>query len=400
MQNEKLSETAQSASREMERELLKQGSIFAEVSAKLAAAEQEMNAISRSAEGMRKDRAAMEKFAADTLKRIGAEIAAVRGSMAAKNGELIASRNQRLALSRNLQREIGRLDSMIAVQGGAAAGLEATRDKLRRDSAAAESSIAEAALRSSLAIRRQDSLAALLQGQIAECAMKVEKALRDSITASAPVSSSAQHTVTALDTLIASKERELADLRGQREKARQDAAKDQRKQSADRTVMHQNIMNQRQAAQRRQAEMASMTAQRGKLQQDSAAALSRIQSEIKASGAEILRHTSLVAAKKAELAELTAKRADLAAKLSIMGMEPQQAAASAPASQAAASSAAAQKTVEEIYTLIGSDKIDEAVGRFNAQRSFLSASVNPEAFQVLNYAIDQAMASRKTAAKK
>ena len=293
---------------------------------------------------------------------------------------------------------------MITAEGQAVAGLEGARDKIRRDSSAVESTKSDAALRGSLALRRQDSLSAQIQSQLTALSSAMEKARQDSLAASAPLSTAPQQAIAALDSLIVFKEREIADLRAQREKARKDGAKEKQKLSSDRLAAHQNIMNQRTAIQRKQTELSAVQSQRGKLQQDSAATLARIQSAAQTSGSEISRHNALITTRKMALAALQVKRSETAAKVKAMGVEPQPPAAAPLAASGAPASAgnaeAAQKLVEEIYTLIGSDKIDEAIGRFSAQRSFLSASVNSEAFQILSYAIDQAVASRKVATTK
>jgi cell fate (sporulation/competence/biofilm development) regulator YmcA (YheA/YmcA/DUF963 family) len=62
---------------------------------------------------------------------------------------------------------------------------------------------------------------------------------------------------------------------------------------------------------------------------------------------------------------------------------------------------AAQKQVEEIYMLIGGNKIEEAVNRFKDQKVNLTKYVNPEAFKVLKSTIDQlAETIKKPAPKK
>ena len=60
----------------------------------------------------------------------------------------------------------------------------------------------------------------------------------------------------------------------------------------------------------------------------------------------------------------------------------------------------AQKIMEEIYKLLDSGPIDKAIGLFTAKRSFLLANANFEAFKVLQYAVDQAVMSRKSHARK
>ncbi|MGB7568861.1 MAG: hypothetical protein WBM07_13455, partial [Chitinivibrionales bacterium] len=76
--------------------------------------------------------------------------------------------------------------------------------------------------------------------------------------------------------------------------------------------------------------------------------------------------------------------------------------AAPPAGAAAMGPAdAAQKQVEEIYMLIGGNKIEDAVNRFKEQKANLVKYVNPEAFKVLKSTIDQLSESiKKTNPKK
>ena len=77
-----------------------------------------------------------------------------------------------------------------------------------------------------------------------------------------------------------------------------------------------------------------------------------------------------------------------------MAVPPSGAAAMGPAD-------AAQKQMEEIYMLIGGNKIEDAVNRFKEQKATLIKYVNPEAFKVLKSTIDQLSESvKKTNAKK
>jgi hypothetical protein len=402
MQNEKISQDFQSASRDLDQELQKQGAAAASIATRIPVAEQELIVLKGQGEAVRKDRAALEKACLDTLRDRGRNLNAVRTSLLSKKNEIAALRNQRGAMLQNLKGEIERLDDMVAAEGRSIAGLEAYREKIRRDSMTAESSKFDAALRSAVALKRHDSLIAGLRNQLTECSAAVEKARQDSIAMSAPMPIAALLTAQSLDSLIVIKEREIADLKLQREKANREVAVEKQKQSASLSGARQNIMNQRMIAQRKQADIASLQSQRVRLQQDSATALARIQSTVYSSGGEIARQNSIIAGKKEGLAAMRTQRGELAEKLKAMGAEPPVVApvASSAAGGSQGNADTAQKLVEEIYMLIGSEKIDEAVARFNSGRSLLSDNINTEAFQVLKYAVEQAVETRKKSAEK
>jgi hypothetical protein len=123
-----------------------------------------------------------------------------------------------------------------------------------------------------------------------------------------------------------------------------------------------------------------------------------------------MRQSAVIAGKKEGLSALQAQRSEKALRLKALGdaappppivvpLASSGIAAGAGGS-AAGNTEAAQKLVEEIYVLIGSDKIDEAVGRFNSGQSFLLANVNAEAFQILKYAVDQAIEAKKKPVEK
>jgi hypothetical protein len=106
---------------------------------------------------------------------------------------------------------------------------------------------------------------------------------------------------------------------------------------------------------------------------------------------------------------LQTQRDETAAKANALGAAvpaPPVSASSAPASAPvtatpAGPADAAQKQMEEIYMLIGGNKIEDAVNRFKEQKANLAKYVNPEAFKVLKSTIEQLTESiKKTNSKK
>ena len=103
-----------------------------------------------------------------------------------------------------------------------------------------------------------------------EAALSVEKARQDSAVKSAPQTGETQKALTAADSLVALKERELADARRQREKARLNLANEQRREFAVIVSAHQEVVNRRAYVEQKRTEAVMLENQRKKLQQDSA----------------------------------------------------------------------------------------------------------------------------------
>jgi hypothetical protein len=126
----------------------------------------------------------------------------------------------------------------------------------------------------------------------------------------------------------------------------------------------------------------------------------RCQAAAQLAGAEIAQHNALFEKKKTELSSLQTQRDDAAAKAgAINAAVPQPSAATASAASGLFAGVgpadAAQKQVEEIYGLIGSNKIEDAVNRFKEQKANLTKYVSAETFKVLNSTIDQLSESLK-----
>ena len=410
MQNEKLTQDQQAAGKELDLLLQKQSLLMQSISAQIASAEQDAVSVSQQVESARKERAAAEKTGSEKIRAIERDKTATAASLAAKKTEIAGLKSQREGLQRGLKRELAHIDSMISAAGKFIAGYEAAREKARQDSLAAEAAKSDAQLKSVAALHSNDSVAALRQQQTVEASANLEKARQDSAAKSAAISGGAAQNVKTFDSLVAMKERELADLRQQREKARQDLVAEQRRQFTALVAAHQEIVGRRTLVEQKRAESAMAQTQRRKLQQDSAAAVARHLQAARTAGGEIFRNAGLSAKRNDEMAALQAQRADVAAKLSAMGADAPPPAAmaisatpatAAPApSSAAASTDVGQKQLEEIYLLIGANKTDDAVARFNALRGLLAKTVNAEAFAVLKYTIEQIEEQKKNKGKK
>jgi hypothetical protein len=159
----------------------------------------------------------------------------------------------------------------------------------------------------------------------------------------------------------------------------------------------------------KKAEVAISQNERRRFQQDSVAATARGQAAAQLAAAEMAQDNTLIEKKKTELASLQTQRDEAAAKANALGAAvpaPPVSASSAPASAPvtatpAGPADAAQKQMEEIYMLIGGNKIEDAVNRFKEQKANLAKYVNPEAFKVLKSTIEQLTESiKKTNSKK
>ena len=417
MQNEKVSQESQNASKENEQGLQKYVAAIALLNGQITAKTQEIALLNQQLEAARKEKAGVEKAGTDKIRSVEQDKLSTISAMEAKKNEIAMLKRQKEESEKNAarqreeqeraaKRELERLDSMVNAATQRIAAFEARRDKARQDSINAENSKTEAMARSVLALKKHDSLSTARQQQLAELTDQLEKVKQDSVAKSLMPLGSASAALKSVDSLITIKEKEMADLRQQREKARQEGLEEQRKQAAVLLAAHQEINAHRTVVLQKKAEVAIAQNERRRLQQDSVMATSRGQAAAQLAAAEIAQDNALIEKKKTELASLQTQRDESTAKASALGAAvppPPSAPVAAPPAGAAAMGPAdaAQKQVEEIYMLIGGNKIEDAVNRFKEQKANLVKYVNPEAFKVLKSTIDQLSESiKKTNPKK
>ena len=440
MQSEKASQEAQNASKETELALQKQIAALAVLGGQITAKTQEIASLNQQLDVARKAKAAAEKAGTDKIRAVEQDKLSTISGLESKKAEIATLKQQKEEIEKNAvrqreeqeravkrlhdeqeleakrahdqqeraaKREFARYDSLVNAANQRIVTIEARREKARQDSINAESLKTEAIGRSVLALRKHDSLNTARQQQLAELTDQLEKAKQDSITKSSVQAGSVSNATKSVDSLIAIKEKEMADLRQQREKARQEGLEEQRKQAAVLLGAHQDINSHRTLLLQKKAEVAISQNERRRLQQDSVAATSRGQAAAQLAAAEIAQDNTLIEKKKTEIASLQTQRDDAAAKASALGAVPPPAIAPAPVTAPVTSTAAlgpadaAQKQMEEIYMLIGGNKIEDAINRFKEQKANLVKYVNPEAFKVLKSTIDQLTESvKKTNSKK
>lgn len=414
VQSEKASQESLGAGKETELAVQKQIAALAVINGQIAAKNQEIAALSQQLDSSRKSKAAAEKAGLDKAHAVEQDKVSTLSALEAKKADIAALKEDKEELERAAvrqreeqereakrqhdeqeratKRELARFDSLVGAATQRIVVLEARRDKARQDSVAAETAKIDVITKSGLALHKHDSLTTTRTQQVAEITDQIEKARQDSVVKSSAPASPALLVVKSLDSLIAVKEKELADIRGQREKARLDAVEDMRKQAAVLASAHQAITAHRTQLLQKKAELSLAVSERRRLQQDSALAAARAVSSAQLGATEIAQENALLDKKKTDLATWQTQRDAAAAKLASLtgAASPAPATSAAPLLSAAAAPAdAAQKQVEEIYMLIGSNKIEDAVNRFNLQKANLLKYVNAEAFKVLKSTIDQ-----------
>ena len=407
MQNEKQNQDSQAALKESDMLLQKQAALIGSLVSQIALAEQDVSSIALQVDSSRKLRASQEKAGQDKLREIGRDIASAIAAVTVKKVEIFNLKSQRETMRRGLASELAHLDSMVSAAGKVIASYEGLREKARQDSAGAEASQTDAQLKSVTALRSNDSVNVVKQQQVTDAAAILEKARQDSVAKSAQQSTAFDRALNTADSIVAVKERELADARRQREQARLNQVAEQRRKFALVVATHQEVINRRAQLDQKRADAALVQTQRKKIQQDSAVSVARYQMALRAAAADMARLMSALQQKKSELSALQTQRSDCAAKLTAMGatapsvpVAPIPAASSPAVSASSASADAGQKQLEEIYLLIGSEKPDEAITRFNTQRAFLAKTVSAEAFSVINYTIEQLEQAKKNKGKK
>jgi len=143
-------------------------------------------------------------------------------------------------------------------------------------------------------------------------------------------------------------------------------------------------VNQQGAVKKRDID--GLLSDRKRLSEDSASAARRSQNAVSDAARVIRDKDDQLARVRDRLATLQSQRDGVAARISSADGSSAPAPVASPAQR---SPEAAQRTMEEIYELIGTDKVREAADRFQKQRDFLRANLAAEAFAALQETVKQ-----------
>jgi hypothetical protein len=218
--------------------------------------------------------------------------------------------------------------------------------------------------------------------------------------------------IRSIDVLISAKEKEIADLKARRDKTKQDSVAEHKRLNESLAAAHNEIVKRGAVVTKKKTEAALAASDRKKTPADTAAYKQKAKLELAAAVGEIERQNALIERKKNDLARLQKERDEINAPartssrsegIIVTDTKPApstptfspsnapSAAVSQPAAEVQAPTPVeiAQLRSEELYTMLGENKVNEAAKRFRQLQGFLKSNLDDEAFQTLKMTIEQ-----------
>jgi hypothetical protein len=198
-----------------------------------------------------------------------------------------------------------------------------------------------------------------------------------------------------IDAQILAKEREIVDLKTKKDKVKQDSIAESRRQAGLLAAAHAEIVKRNAAVEQKKMEVALAITEKKKAQADTGSIQRKSLESVTAATLEIQRQNDLIGIRQAELAKQQKERDAVIAKIRatsergggvIITDEPAPPASKSPTSTPAE---LAQKKAEEIYTLLGENKVADASKRFKSLQQFFKTNLDPESFTALKTTIEQ-----------
>ncbi|MCU0608661.1 MAG: hypothetical protein MUF22_02690 [Chitinispirillaceae bacterium] len=248
--------------------------------------------------------------------------------------------------------------------------------------------------------RESERTAQTLEQEIATLSTTREKLRSDSIAAESGIRQAVQKAQSGLmeqDNTLSGRNRELSGLIDENNRARSDSARI----AAQLAAVRDDIVRRDIAIRKLQGTIAQETADRKRRQQAPEAEQARYRQALVSATLELQRQNGIIEKKKTDLARLRSAsaygRIEVDEKYSVTQPAPavQKPAYQAPAAQEnapkpqqPAAGAIAQKRMEEIYKMIGDNRVDDAADQFRKMRGFLKINLLPEAFDALKTTIE------------
>jgi hypothetical protein len=400
MKSEKLQRDSVSIFRQQELQLRNRTPSPASLMTTIAALDRDLAVLQAQNDSLKRISLGGQGHGSDEARKIAQQLAVVNRSLENASNSLTSLNGVRANALSRLDRDKENYDSLAAAAEQEIAAITTRIDKARRDSIAAENIVRQSASRIQAGLAGEDNAIAARQQEYSQLSTDYDHALDDSAKIAEKIQSALQSShqaIRSMETMIGLKEKELADLQQKREKAKQDSVLEYKRQAEGLIAAHNDIVKHAAAVAQKKSEIAAAAMKKKKVQQDTLVYQKEGKEAIAAATLEIQRLNGLFDKKKSELARLQSESAAAAAAMKVSGarggataIETPPAAAPAQGSPAAASAEEiAQKRSEEIYTLLGENRVVEAAKRFKSQLPFLKSNLDPEAFQTLKTTIEQ-----------
>jgi chromosome segregation ATPase len=274
-------------------------------------------------------------------------------------------------------------DSLINIAQKELAAAITQRDKSQEDSTTLADNERKFSQKMDTRLAVHDSMVAGRQREVDDAAAECSRARDDSAKTAGQIAAALQpyrQTAKSIEVIITTKGKEVADLRARREKASQDGAQENKRQAGDLAAAHSDIVKQSAIVEQKKADLAAAVAAKTDAQKDTATALRPFRDALAAAYKELNNQNGSLEDKKADIARLQTVRDAISAKMKAGGKSA--AAVISPAE-------IAQKRSEEIYTLIGENKIAAASKLFKQYQASLKANLDNDSYQAIKMTIEQ-----------
>jgi predicted nucleic acid-binding Zn-ribbon protein len=383
--------------------------------AQVAVAEKELAGLQAKSDSIRRETGSVQARPAEEGRKLSIQMAAIVRSINATQGEIATMKKAKDALYERLKNDQGRYDSLLSTMEQNLAAAITKRDKARQDSADAEATLRQASQILQADIMEQENSAGARQREINEATAAWSQAREDSAKILGKVSGTLQNlsqAIRSIDVLISAKEKEIADLKARRDKTKQDSVAEHKRLNESLAAAHNEIVKRGAVVTKKKTEAALAASDRKKTPADTAAYKQKAKLELAAAVGEIERQNALIERKKNDLARLQKERDEINAPartssrsegIIVTDTKPApstptfspsnapSAAVSQPAAEVQAPTPVeiAQLRSEELYTMLGENKVNEAAKRFRQLQGFLKSNLDDEAFQTLKMTIEQ-----------
>jgi chromosome segregation ATPase len=383
-------------------------------SAPLAVAEKELAGLQAQSDSIRKETVSVQARPEEG-KKLSIQMAAIARSINATQGEIETVKKDKEAAYKRLENDQGRYDSLVSAMEQNLAAAVTKRDKARQDSANAEATLRQTSQKLQSDVTEQDAVAGARQREMNEATAELSRAREDSVKISGKNSSELQtlsQAIRSVDDLIRAKEKEIADLKTRRDNAKKDSVAQHKRLNESIVAAHNEIVKRSAIVAQKKTEATLADSDRKKMQADTSAYKQKAKLELTAAIAEIKRQDELIERKKNDLVRLQKERDEINARTStssrsgstvVTDTKPASptptfspsnaptAAVSQPGSEVQAPTPIeiAQLRSEELYTMLGENKVNEAAKRFQQLQGFLKSNLDAEAFQTLKMTIEQ-----------
>jgi hypothetical protein len=277
-------------------------------------------------------------------------------------------------------------DSLLAIASQELTAIVARRDIARQDSASAENNLRTSAPQE--APSGGDNTGASLQKEIADATAAYNNAREDSVKIANAIPNTMQpygQAIRTIDAVLGVKTKELAGFHDQQDKARQDGLQESKRYADLLAAAHNEINKKSIALEQKRNDLALATAAKNSAQTNADPSQRNFKQALDAAVLELHAQNELLDNKKAELARLQNVRDAIDAKIRTRD----QGGAATARPSALSPRDSAQKCSENIYVLVGENRIDEATAIFLQSQSFLKANMDQESFQALRMTITE-----------